>query len=147
MGAVVCIQTFTMVIVLILCVLAPTVTYSFHLPTRDQSKCLTKSGREGECIVISKCDEIVQTIRDKKNKEKISLLEDIACGYENQAPKVCCDLKSSVDQQSKESADREEKSTTPSNVVSDEFDLELRNGFETRISEDNGEACINCEFP
>merc|ERR1712228_28767 len=102
MGAVVCIQTFTMVIVLILCVLAPTVTYSFHLPTRDQAKCLTKSGREGECIVISKCGEIVQSIKDKKNTEKISLLEDIACGYENQEPKVCCDLR--IDHQSKESA-------------------------------------------
>ena len=34
----------------------------------------------------------------------------------------------SGDNQNKERADREEKSTTPLNVVSDEFDLELRNG-------------------
>ncbi|PSN55476.1 Venom serine protease Bi-VSP [Blattella germanica] len=53
--------------------------------------CKTPRGQEGTCINIKQCPELIDMLRNQRNKPGIAdFLRASACGFEGRDPKVCC---------------------------------------------------------
>jgi len=133
--------------VLISCLVIALCT-SFHLPAiKEGVRCSTFRNEEGTCLQITECETLADILGKPMSKENISYLMRSGCGFENQIPKICCPVETFPTTTQREGASEEpEKTTTdiPTTTfkISDEFDLNSRDGFGTKWLDYNLEDCI-----
>jgi len=121
---------------------------SFHLPaTKEAVRCKTDRHEEGTCVQITECETLADILGRPMSKENISYLTKSGCGFENQIPKICCPVEPFPTTTKREDASEAPEETTtdiPTTTfkVSDEFDLNSRNGFGSEWLDYNLEDCI-----
>merc|ERR1711971_148281 len=126
---------------------------SFHLPaTKEGVRCSTIKNEEGTCVQITECETLADILGKPMSKENISYLTKSGCGFDNQIPKICCPVEPfEITAKQEEASESQEETTTDTlNTtikISDEFDLNSRDGFESEWLDYNVQDCIgeNCD--
>ena len=111
----------------------------FHLPNaKSVQTCTTVDNEEGQCVQITECETLRQFLDKPMNKEKINFLNQAACGFINNLPKICCPKAIATPIRKETEIEETTPATKTTDVtdeettikVSDEFDFNLRNGMD-----------------
>merc|ERR1712227_339928 len=59
-------------------------------PEKEENKCTTPDGKEGECIGLRRCNNILVLLRKPIATEAIKYLRASVCSFSGFLPDVCC---------------------------------------------------------
>merc|ERR1712172_185584 len=59
-------------------------------PEKEENKCTTPDGKEGECIGLRRCNDILVLLRKPIATEAIKYLRASVCSFSGFLPDVCC---------------------------------------------------------
>ena len=79
---------------LIICLLSPLVSSQISFggppPEKEVNKCTTPDGKDGECIGLRSCNNILVLLRKPIATEAIKYLRASVCSFSGFLPDVCC---------------------------------------------------------